>query len=289
MLDHIERTSRVTGGAIDVDIFKRKSWDGFAAEFVRIPAPALYDFKVGGMWSHIFLFDLYRIDGETSTEGIARSFTKDLRNKMTFVPAGCRLEGWCTIDKVATITSIAIDPEAEFEDKIKLRQLPPCIEFEDQMLRWELLRFGALLHDPAQDIPGYAETLIALLSYDLHRIVAGNRQQAVACGLTATQVRTVTEYINAHLSERPSIFELAALVDLTRFHFMRSFKQAVGMPPHQFMIYRSVERAKELLAEQNRSIADVAATTGFRSPVQLTRAFRRVVGTTPSEFRRHIS
>ncbi|MBX9826337.1 MAG: helix-turn-helix transcriptional regulator, partial [Xanthobacteraceae bacterium] len=70
------------------------------------------------------------------------------------------------------------------------------------------------------------------------------------------------------------------------FHFIRSFKQAAGIPPHQFMIRLRVDRAKEMLAEGDLSIAEVASQTGFGSPIQLTRAFRRVVGTTPSAFRR---
>ena len=290
MLGHVERISRVTGGAIDVDVLKRKSWPGFAAEFVRIPAPTFYDFKLRGAWSHVALLDLYRTGGETSAGGMDPTFVKDLRNKITFVPAGYTLEGCCSFDKTATITAIAIDPDAKFEHWIDVAQLSPRIEFVDQMLRWELLRFQTLLNDPGQDIPGYAETLVELLSYDLNRVAAGrSRQQPIAFGLNTSQVRIVTEYIDAHLSERPTISELAALVDLTRFHFIRSFKKAVGMPPHQFMIYRSVERAKELLAEQDQSVANVAVRTGFGSSIQLTRAFRRLVGTTPTEFRRHIS
>jgi AraC family transcriptional regulator len=52
------------------------------------------------------------------------------------------------------------------------------------------------------------------------------------------------------------------------------------------MIRLRVDRAKEMLAEGDLSIAEVASQTGFGSPIQLTRAFRRVVGTTPSAFRR---
>jgi AraC family transcriptional regulator len=92
--------------------------------------------------------------------------------------------------------------------------------------------------------------------------------------------------MESHLDEKTTIAELAKLVDLTRFHFIRSFKQAVGVPPHQFMIYRRVERAKEMLTGRSHSIADVAAQTGFNSSIQLSRAFRRVLGVTPSEFRR---
>jgi len=286
MQPYLERTGRPAGGAIDLEVLKRKSWTGFAAEYVRISAPASYNFRAPVSHSHVSLYNIYRIDGETIAGGLAPSYTKDLRNKLTFVPAGCDLQGWCSIDKVAVSTTVSVRPDNGHDDN-DLSLLPPRIEFDDQMLRWAMLRFQAILNDPSRDVPGYAETLLELLSYDLHRVAAGRRgRDARHSGLSTSQVRIVTEYIEAHLFERPSIAELAELLDMTRFHFIRSFKTAVGVPPHQFMILRRVERAKELLTERGHTVADVAAQTGFSSPIQLTRAFRRVVGTTPSEFKR---
>src|SRR5262249_16707171 len=160
-------------------------------------------------------------------------------------------------------------------------------EFEDQMLRWVMLRLHALLTDPAHDTPGYAETLTEILSFDLLRIALGDERRSPDCsGLSASQIRLVTDYMEDHLNEKTTIAELARVVDLTRFHFIRAFKQSVGVPPHQFIIQRRVERAKEMLVERKHSVADVAARAGFNSSIQLSRAFRRVVGVTPSEFRR---
>jgi AraC family transcriptional regulator len=289
MLSSVQRLSRDTGAAIDIDLFKRRTWNGFAAELVRIPAPALYDFKTEGSWCRILLLDLHRTDGVTVVPGLPHNLSKNLRHKISFVPPGCRVEGWCAINRPATITSVVIDPDAEFGHSIDLSKLPPRIEFDDQFLRAAMRRFQNLLSNPTQDLPGYAETLVALLSFDLIRHTGGRLPRPPAAGaLSPQQVGLVIDYMDAHLSERPRISDLAALVNLTRYHFMRSFRQAVGVPPHQFMIGRRVERAKEMLSDQNQTIARVALRTGFSTPLQLTRAFRRVVGTTPSEFRRHI-
>jgi AraC family transcriptional regulator len=286
MTGQITRTKRLVGGAIDVAETKRKSWPGFAAEYVHIAAPTDYDFRTTGAVCHVCLINLYRSDGETLAPGAPHSFAKDLRNKLTFAPPDCSVSGWSKIEKFGTVTSIAIhqDEHVQWND---LAQLPPRIEFEDQMLRWVMLRLNALLTDPAHDTPGYAETLAEMLSFDLTRIASGaERKSPDCCGLSPGQVRLVTDYMESHLNEKTTISELAKLVDLTRFHFIRSFKQSVGVPPHQFMIQRRVERAKEMLAERSNSIADVAAGSGFNSSIQLSRAFRRVVGVTPSEFRR---
>jgi AraC family transcriptional regulator len=285
----VDRISRETNRPIDVDFLKRRSWSGFTAEFVRISAPTLYDFQADATWSRISLFDLYRTDGVTSVTGLPRSVTKDLRNKLSFVPAGCQIHGWCAIDRAATVTSIAIDPDAQFEHRVDLTQLSPRLEFDDPLLRGDLQRFQALLDDPSLDLPGYAEALMEVLGFDLFRTAAARPLPSQAAGaLSPQQMRLVTEYIDAHLSERPRIADLAALVQLTRYHFIRSFKQAAGMPPHQFMIARRVERAKEMLVNDEQTVASVAEKTGFGTSLQLARAFRRVVGTTPSEFRRHL-
>jgi AraC family transcriptional regulator len=231
--------------------------------------------------------NLYRTDGETTSSDAQRSTAKDLRNKLTFAPAGCSLAGWCRIEKPATVTTVALVPAEQNGRSFELADLSPRIDFEDQMLRWAMLRFTAMLADPAHDTPGYAETLAEVLSFDLIRIASDSEQRSADCGgLSASQIRLVIEYMETHLDEKIAIAELANLVDLTRFHFIRSFKQSVGVPPHQFIIQRRVERAKEMLTERGHSIADVALQTGFNSSIQLSRAFRRVVGVTPSEFRR---
>ena len=284
---HLERLKRPAGGAIDVGELKRKSWPGFGAEHVRIDGPLEYDFRVARPSNHVCLINLYRTDGETSASGVPTTHAKDLRNKLTYAPLDCELEGWCKIEKSAVVTTVSLDPVRSEDAEIDLTQLPPRLEFEDQMLRWVMLRFQALLTDPSHDVCGYAETLAEVLTFDLYRIASGaTRRAAEGSGLSPNQVRLVTEYMESHLNEKTTISELAGLVDLTRFHFIRSFKQAAGMPPHQFMIRLRVDRAKEMLAEGGRSIAEVASQTGFGSPIQLTRAFRRVVGTTPSAFRR---
>jgi AraC family transcriptional regulator len=288
MNGQIERTRRQSGAAIDVSELKRQSWPGFTLEYVQVPAQIEFAFRLQpSSSSHVSLLDLYRADGETWLGEKQRSISKDLRNKLSFVPPNSNVAGWCRIEKPGTVTSIGIEPTEEDGPSIFLAQLPPQLEFEDQMVRSSMLRLRALLTDPAHDSPGYAETLVVLLTFDLIRFSSGaERRSSDGTGLSASQIRLVTDYMESHLDERTTIAELAKLIDLTRYHFIRSFKQSVGVPPHQFMIQRRVERAKEMLTRQNNSIADVAARSGFNSSIQLSRAFRRVLGVTPSEFRR---
>ena len=62
--------------------------------------------------------------------------------------------------------------------------------------------------------------------------------------------------------------------------------QASGLPPHQYVILRRVERARQLLqAGTNLSLAEVAACAGFSDQSQFCQHFRRLVGVTPGQFR----
>jgi len=278
------------GGPIDLESVRRKSWPGVAACFARIAGPVTFRYSLNSNFSYVVLGDLYRVDGEMTVTGVPRSQAKDIRGKLSFIPAGCSVEGWTKIERPASFIILMID-KASNRLPIDLTQFAPRVEFEDQTLRLLMLRFQALLDDPSLDVPGYAETLAELLTFELMRTAKSAAANSIEIksapsGLASTQLRLITEYIDRHLNEKIAIADLAALVDLTRFHFIRAFTQAAGMTPLQFVIRRRIERAREFLADPSTSISDVAIRSGFGSPVQMTRTFRRIVGTTPSAIRR---
>lgn len=287
---HIERTSRGADDAIDLDAMKRKSWPGIAAEFVRVASPAEFDFRlVNPASNYLVLLNLRRVDGETQVAGLPGMYKKDLRNKLSFIPSGCPAGGWSRISKPASFMAVYFNQTASDNCHSDPSALPPIVEFEDNMLRSTMLQFQAILNDPSLDTPGYAETLGVLLAFEMERLKCQSKQpERLQGGLTVRQVRLVTEHLESRLSDKTTISELSGLLNLSRFHFIRAFKKSVGMPPHQFVVHRRVERAKELLTDHKLSVSDVAVRTGFNSATQLTRTFRRVVGATPTTFRREI-
>jgi AraC family transcriptional regulator len=80
--------------------------------------------------------------------------------------------------------------------------------------------------------------------------------------------------------------QLTGQTDLSAYHFARQFKAATGLPPHQYVILRRVERAKQLLqAGTDLPLAEVATCAGFSDQSQFTHHFKRLVGVTPGQFR----
>jgi AraC family transcriptional regulator len=106
-------------------------------------------------------------------------------------------------------------------------------------------------------------------------------------GLATWQVRRCTEYLAAHVTENVGLQELAALVGLSPFHFARAFKQSTGVPPHRYQLNLRIERAKTLLELTEASVTDIAFSVGYESTQALSRMFRREVGVSPSDYRRH--
>jgi AraC family transcriptional regulator len=99
------------------------------------------------------------------------------------------------------------------------------------------------------------------------------------------KLRAVIDYIREHLDAELSLDHLAAVTHLSPYHFARLFKNSTGLPPHQYVVARRVERAKELLRQRDGlSLADVAVEVGFSSQSHFTRHFKRLVGVTPRRF-----
>ena len=98
-------------------------------------------------------------------------------------------------------------------------------------------------------------------------------------------MRRVRAYLDAHAAEDISLADLGTLAGLSPLYLARSFRKAVGVPPHAYQILRRVEAATALLRQGNAP-AVVAQACGFADQSHMTRQFRRAHGVTPGAFRR---
>jgi len=102
-------------------------------------------------------------------------------------------------------------------------------------------------------------------------------------------LKRVIEYIHANLDQNLTLAELSFIANMSPYHFARTFKQATGMAPHQYVLHTRIERAKSLLLQGKLSIAEVAMRVGFFDQSHFTRYFKRIVGVTPQTLLRQNS
>jgi AraC family transcriptional regulator len=133
----------------------------------------------------------------------------------------------------------------------------------------------------------YLDSLgVAAATRVLLRHSSASREPAKLSGrLPERKLRQVLSYIEDNLSEDLSLRDIAAVAGLSVSHFKSLFRESLGVPAHQYLIRRRVERAKTLLQEDKLPISQIAFETGFAHQSHLARHMRRVLGIAPKAFR----
>lgn len=112
------------------------------------------------------------------------------------------------------------------------------------------------------------------------------RVDAKVSTLARWQERRAKELMAANLTGSVTLADLAKACELSIRHFTRAFRGSTGMSPHAWLLSLRIEKAKGLLTNSPRMLADVALDCGFADQSHFTRTFQRAVGVSPGEWRR---
>jgi AraC-like DNA-binding protein len=93
-------------------------------------------------------------------------------------------------------------------------------------------------------------------------------------------------WLEAHACETVDLQAQARRVGLSSFHYLRTFSSVLGITPHQYLVRRRLRHAAQLLADEDRSITDVALDVGFADLSNFVRSFHRAAGVSPRAYRR---
>jgi len=200
-----------------------------------------------------------------------------LHGQFCVVPGGSSTR-W-TLTAPATSLLLRLSPE------LMQDHLDPAIHIRDPQIE----RIGWMMQAEERDgHPSgrlFADSLATALGARLLALQGQPAAQEPARALPAWRLKQVIEYIEANLDQNLTLAELAVVAGFSMSHFKALFREAAGMPVHQFVLARRVERARLRIAEGRMSMTDIALEAGFSHPSHMARTLRRVLGLTPAQLR----
>ncbi|WP_085909561.1 helix-turn-helix transcriptional regulator [Kiloniella majae] len=221
-----------------------------------------------------------------------RSLGKGHPGAVCIMPAGVRSE-W-SIEAPFKFMHLYFD-QAEF-DRIALESYdidPNLVELEDvafqsdpvieQLFRQVILPLD--WQNPADRMS--LSHAGQLLIQHLFRCYSNKNAEPefVRGGLSPFITKRVKDYIEEVLDQGLVVEDLAAIAELSPFHFTRMFQLTMGVSPYQYVLSRRVQKAKDLLGDTHNTLSAIAFQCGFSSQSHLTTRFSRATGLTPSKFR----
>ena len=228
--------------------------------------------------------------------GEARSVTRHVEEgALTLVPAGTRYE-WRTEGPI-DFAHLYVHPARlnhaiaiTFDRDAAAVALHDEVGFDDPLLQQIVRAMLAEVEQHGAAGRPYLEVLFdAALATLVRRHSSAGEVKAVARhALAPVRLRRVLDYMEASLALPVSLAALAEVAGLSRFHFSRAFRSAMGEPPLAYLARRRLETAKRMLRTSETPLREVARLSGFNSPSRFADRFRRHMGVTPSDYRRQL-
>lgn len=166
---------------------------------------------------------------------------------------------------------------------VSLGDAAPAIMRKDSFIQGIVTSLADEVGEKRAGVELFASSLATALSVHLSREYAnGSEPDKSVARLSDDELTRLDRHIVGNLDMPLTLEDLASLVKRSRFHFSRLFKASTGVTPHQYVVRRRVERARELL-RAGGGIAEVAAAVGFASQSHLHSHIQRAFGCTPGQ------
>ena len=271
-------------------VLKSSGWDSIHFELHQQPKFDTPEHQA--TWHVIAHCPPFCASGERSGERwLDGKLRREARNEgdIAIIPAG--ISQRCNWHISAQFTILAIEPALlqqvgqDWVNPARIELIPHFMTQQDALIQGIV---SALREELERGkIGGYLliDSLKTTLAIHLLRNYCTTQpKSSYADGLSKSTLQQMTQYINEHLHQDLKLIELAAIAQMSPYHFLRLFKQSVGVTPHQYILQCRIEKAKYLLCnDRELSIAEIAVRVGFCDQSHLTRYFKRIVGVTPKQ------
>jgi AraC family transcriptional regulator len=168
-------------------------------------------------------------------------------------------------------------------------EILPRYAILDPLLEQLVLVIKAALQNGAAADRLYMDTVAQMIAVHLARRHSSRSRDVSSTTMKpfpGWRTQHLIEFIEEHIAGDLSLDAMAKEVKMCPLYLPRAFKAAVGKSPHQYVLDRRIERAKDLLRNTDAPIVEVALSAGFSSQSHLSNWFQRVVGISPGDYRR---
>ena len=262
-------------------------WRGLVIERYRVPPCELPDLPVA---HHIVEFASQQhvsLGERPDWRGYLKPYSK-YPGHANFFADGVRpkLRSFTQTDLIIC----GLDPEFVTEvggelESTSVRQLRGGIDISDENLGhfMKLLENVAQSGGPPNNL--YLDHLI--YAFTLHLFSLGQDRQARHMpkeALAIPRLRRVIERMRSDLRTNLDLKTLAAESGYSRNHFLRMFRAATDVTPHQYLLRLRIEKAQSLMTNKSLRLIDIAESCGFANQSQFSRVFKQVAGVTPKQY-----
>jgi AraC family transcriptional regulator len=189
------------------------------------------------------------------------------------------------------LTFIFLDPLAvariaRAETGVDFPEIIPQFGIVDPLIRSIGMMLDAELASEHPKPRIYAESLVAALAAQIFaRYAVPLVQDMRRLGSHWPALLRSIEFIENNLDRELLLGDMAAVANMSKYHFAKSFRQVMGMPPYQYLVRIRVEKARKLLRDHTMSVEEVASRVGYFNKEHFSKQFLKLVGNTPKNYR----
>lgn len=168
-------------------------------------------------------------------------------------------------------------------------EIVPRFAILDPLLEQLAITIATALRNGTVEDGLYVDTLAHMIAAHLarrHSLRSRSDTGISARMVSGSKMRRLIEFVEENLDRDLSLEAMAQEVGISPLYLPRAFKAAIGQSPHQYVLARRIERARELLRDTDLPIVDVALSSGFSSQSHLSNWFVRMVGVSPAAYRK---
>ena len=138
--------------------------------------------------------------------------------------------------------------------------------------------------------PAWYESTVQLLStFAQHLSMVGNQVMVQQQNAEPPMITRAKEFILERQTDNLRLGQVAKAVNASPFYFCKMFKKKTGMNFTDYLARVRIEKAKNLLLNQNLRVSEIAYAVGFQSLTHFNRVFKRVVNQSPTQYREQIN